>query len=297
MLEKLTTEKRNENSMTLDEMSTHEIISLMNKEDENVIKAVHQELDAIEKVIEQCIRVIKNDGRIIYVGAGTSGRIGLLDAVECPPTFKMSPDKVIGILAGGIDQMYAKEEAEDSYELGQEQMKELNLSANDIVIGLAASGRTPFVIGALDYANSIKATSACIACNKNSELSKHASFAIEIDNGPEILTSSTRLKAGTSQKMVCNMISTATMIRLGKVYENLMVDVDVSNEKLYHRWLSIVQSATSCSIQEAKDLYIQAKQNAKVAICMYKLKISYSQAIQALDKYHGIVKDVINNYK
>lgn len=295
MLEKLTTEKRNKNSMTLDTMSTKEIISLMNKEDENVIKAVNQELDAIEKVIEKCIEVIKNDGRIIYVGAGTSGRIGLLDAIECPPTFKMDPNQVIGILAGGNDQMFAKEEAEDSYELGQEKMKKLTLNANDIVIGLAASGRTPFVIGALDYANKLKAITACIVCNKNTKMAKHVSFPIEIDNGPEILTGSTRLKAGTAQKMVCNMISTATMVRLGKVYENLMVDVDVSNEKLYQRWLSIVKSATSCNEQEAKELYKQAHHNAKAAICMYKLKISYDEAIIKLNKYHGFVKDVIKN--
>lgn len=213
MLEKLTTEKRNEKSYNLDEMSTHEIISLMNSEDQQVIKAVHKELSSIEKVIDQCVKSIQKDGRIIYVGAGTSGRIGLLDAVECPPTFGMDPNRVIGVLAGGTNQMYAKEEAEDSYELGQKNMEELSINNKDIVIGLAASGRTPFVIGALDFANNVHAVTACVVCNKNTEIAKHVSFPIEIDNGPEVLTGSTRLKAGTSQKMVCNMITTTTMVR------------------------------------------------------------------------------------
>lgn len=295
MLEKLTTEKRNEKSMNLDEMSIMDTISLMNEEDKKVIEAVNKELPSIEKVIIKCIEALKNEGRIIYVGAGTSGRIGLLDAVECPPTFGMDPDRVIGVLAGGTNQMFAKEEAEDSYELGQQNMKELSLSSNDIIIGLAASGRTPFVIGALDHANAINATTACIVCNKNSEIAKHVTYPIEIDNGPEILTGSTRLKAGTSQKMVCNMITTTTMVQLGKVYENLMVDVDVSNEKLYERWLSIVQTATSCNKETAEELFEQSNHNAKAAICMYKLNISYQQAIEYLDKYEGRIKEVIKN--
>lgn len=295
MLEKLTTEKRNEKSYNLDEMSTHEIISLMNSEDQQVIKAVHKELSSIEKVIDQCVKSIQKDGRIIYVGAGTSGRIGLLDAVECPPTFGMDPNRVIGVLAGGTNQMYAKEEAEDSYELGQKNMEELSINNKDIVIGLAASGRTPFVIGALDFANNVHAVTACVVCNKNTEIAKHVSFPIEIDNGPEILTGSTRLKAGTSQKMVCNMITTTTMIKLGKVYENLMVDVDVSNEKLYERWLSIVQTATNCNKEQAKELFDKSNHNAKAAICMYKLSIPFQKAMSLLEEYSGSVKEVIKN--
>lgn len=295
MLEKLTTEKRNEKSYNLDEMSTHEIISLMNSEDQQVIKAVHKELSSIEKVIDQCVKSIQKDGRIIYVGAGTSGRIGLLDAVECPPTFGMDPNRVIGVLAGGTNQMYAKEEAEDSYELGQKNMEELSINNKDIVIGLAASGRTPFVIGALDFANNVHAVTACVVCNKNTEIAKHVSFPIEIDNGPEVLTGSTRLKAGTSQKMVCNMITTTTMIKLGKVYENLMVDVDVSNEKLYERWLSIVQTATNCNKEQAKELFDKSNHNAKAAICMYKLSIPFQKAISLLEEYSGSVKEVIKN--
>lgn len=296
MLEKLVTEKRNMHSMKLDEMSTFEIISLMNEEHKNVIKAVKNELPSIKKIIDQCIKVIKKGGRIIYVGAGTSGRIGLLDAVECPPTFGMDPSRVVGVLAGGANQAFAKEEAEDSYDLGQENMKELSVNENDIIIGLAASGRTPFVIGALDYGNEINALTACVVCNKNSEIAKHVLYPVEIDNGPEILTGSTRLKAGTSQKMVCNMISTATMIGLGKTYENLMVDVDVSNEKLYQRWLNIVQTATNCSEKEAKVLYIESNHNAKVAICMYKLNISFQEAGKLLEQFDGSVKNAIRKY-
>lgn len=295
MLEKLTTEKRNVNSMNLDEMSTLEIISLMNREDRNVIDAVNKELSSIEKVIEACVGVIKNGGRIIYVGAGTSGRIGLLDAVECPPTFGMDPNRVIGVLAGGQNQLYAKEEAEDSYDLGKKNMMELNVDSKDILIGLAASGRTPFVLGALDYGTHVGAVTACVVCNKNTEISKHVALPIEIDNGPEILTGSTRLKAGTSQKMVCNMISTATMIRSGKVYENLMVDVDVSNEKLYHRWLSIVKTTTKCSVEEAKELYEKSNHNAKAAICMYKLNISLDESLEKLANNNGFVKGVLDD--
>lgn len=211
MLEKLTTEKRNKKSMNLDEMSIMDTISLMNDEDKKVIKAVNKEFPSIEKVIIKCVEVIKHEGRIIYVGAGTSRRIGLLDAVGCPPTFGMDPSRVVGILAGGMNQMFAKEETEGSYELGQQNMKEISPSSNDIVIGLSASEKVPFVIGALDYTNVINASTVCVVCNKNSEIAKHVTYPIEVDNGPEILTGSTRLKAGTSQKMICNMITTTTI--------------------------------------------------------------------------------------
>lgn len=297
MLDKLTTEQRNKNSMNLDELSTLEIIELMNKEDSCVIQAVNKELVSIEKVIEETITCLRKGGRLLYVGAGTSGRIGMLDAVECPPTFGLSPDKVIGILAGGTDQIYAKEEAEDSYDLGYNDMIKYAVTNKDIVIGIAASGRTPYVMGALDYANSVGASSASIACNKFTAISKHAKLVIEVDNGPEIVTGSTRLKAGTAQKMICNMITTASMIRLGKVYENLMVDVDVSNEKLQERWYSIVMQATNCSKEEAIELYNNAKGNAKAAICMCKLEIDYCNALLELEKHDFIVKDVSKAHK
>lgn len=295
MLERLTTEKRNPASMDLDELSTLEIIRLMNKEDINVVCAVKRELENVEKVIKKTVECLKKNGRLIYVGAGTSGRIGLLDAVECPPTFSMEPEKVVGVLAGGTDQMCAKEEQEDNYELGQADMKKLKINKNDIIIGLAASGRTPYVIGAIDYANSINAATASIACNRNAEISKHAQLSVELDNGPEILTGSTRLKAGTSQKMVCNMISTASMIALGKVYENLMVDVDVSNEKLYSRWLNIVMCITGCTVEKAEEVYELSHHNAKIAICMIKLGYNYEQASELLAGEYVSVKQVLKN--
>ena len=294
MLEKLTTEKRNPDTMKLDEYSVMEIIETMNKEDLNVIAAVKRELKSIEQVIVQTVECIRKGGRLIYVGAGTSGRIGMLDAVEYPPTFGMDPSRVVGVLAGGESQMFAKEEAEDSYELGQQRMEQLNVNENDIVVGLAASGRTPYVIGALDYANEHKAVTASVACNKQAVISAHATYPVELDNGPEVLTGSTRLKAGTSQKMVCNMISTASMIRLGKVYQNMMVDVDVSNEKLYARWQNIVMTATGCDTSEAEKVYELSGRNAKTAICMILMEYTKEEAEQALIKANGFVKDVVN---
>lgn len=296
-LNKLTTETRNPKTFNIDELSVLETLQLMNEEDHYVAEAVKNELESIEKVVKQTIHCLKNDGRLIYVGAGTSGRIGILDAVECPPTFGMDPNKVVGLLAGGINQAFAKEEAEDSYDLGIEDMKNINLNENDILIGMAASGRTPYVIGALDYANSIHASTASITCNKGAEISKHANLVIEIDNGPEILTGSTRLKAGTSQKLVCNMISTVSMIGLGKVYENLMVDVDVSNEKLYQRWLNIVCVATGCEEDEAKTYYEPSHHNAKTAIVMILLGMDYETAKSSLERNDGFVKRVIKNEK
>lgn len=293
MLEHLVTEKRNPASMQLDQLPVLEIIRLMNQEDQKVVAAVERALPAVERVIEQAVCSMKAGGRIIYVGAGTSGRIGLLDAVECPPTFGLAPERVVGVLAGGESQMFAKEEAEDSAELGHQAMERLALTGQDLVIGLAASGRTPFVLGAVDYAAEVGAATACVVCNPGSELAKHVKLPIEIDNGPEVLTGSTRLKAGTSQKMVCNMISTATMVRLGKVYQNLMVDVDVSNEKLYHRWLSIVQTAAGCTPEQAAALYEPAHHNAKAAICMFRRNIPYETALAELEEKGGMVADVL----
>lgn len=292
-LKKLITEQRNENSMNMDEFTTLEVLQLMNREDLNVVAAVQKVLPDVEQVVRETMKALKSGGRLIYVGAGTSGRIGVLDAVESPPTFGMSPDQVIGLLAGSR-QSSEKEEAEDHAEFGKNDLVELQVNEKDIVIGLAASGRTPYVIGALDYANEVGACTASIGCNIGCEISKHAKFPIEINNGPEILTGSTRLKAGTSQKMVCNMISTASMIGLGKTYRNLMVDVDVSNEKLYARWLNIVMEATGCTKEEAEECYEKSKHSAKAAICMLKLGCDYEQAKRSLEENDGIVARVLN---
>lgn len=292
MLDKLTTEQRNPETMDLDELSTVEIIKKMNEEDNKVIAAVNKELPAIAKIIDEVALCLKKGGRLIYMGAGTSGRIGLLDAVECPPTFGMDPSRVIGLLAGN-DKDQAKEEAEDDADLGKKDLQQIELSSKDIVIGLAASGRTPYVIGGLDYANMVGAKTAAIACNKNAEISKHAKLFVEVDNGPEVLSGSTRLKAGTSQKMICNMISTASMIKLGKVYENLMVDVDVSNEKLYHRWIGIVMSATGCDQKTAEAMYELSEHSAKAAICMLKLNCNLDKAKELLEHNDGSIKKAL----
>lgn len=243
-LEKLTTEKRNKITMNLDEMSPYEIISIMNKEDQKVLDAVHDALPQIEKVFEWTTESLQKKGRIIYIGAGTSGRLGILDAVECPPTFGVSYDTVVGVIAGGEGAFVKAEEgAEDNPELGKEDLRRIQLKADDVVIGLAASGRTPYVIGALQYAKQVGCRTVAIVCNANTKIAGEADCSIELLTGPEILTGSTRLKAGTAEKMVLNMISTVSMVGIGKVYQNLMVDMRQTNEKLVTRAENIVMEA------------------------------------------------------
>src|SRR5690625_6487668 len=213
MLERLSTEKRNPQTMHLDEMSIREILETMNREDRSVPDSIASELENIEMVVKSVILSFQEGGRLIYVGAGTSGRLGILDAVECVPTVNVSPETVQGFIAGGMNAFTtAVEGAEDSLDAGEQDMKSAAISDKDIVIGIAASGRTPYVISALDYANKQGARTAAISCNKDAEISKHAEMAIEVETGPEVLTGSTRLKAGTAQKIVLNMISTAAMI-------------------------------------------------------------------------------------
>ena len=231
---------------------------------------------------------------MIYVGAGTSGRLGILDAVECVPTFGVSPDLVQGFIAGGMKAFtVAVEGAEDSVYLGEEDMKSINLTENDTVIGIAASGRTPYVIGALNYARELNAKTAAISCNKNAEISKHAELVIEIETGPEVLTGSTRLKAGTAQKLVLNMISTASMIGIGKVYENLMVDVLSTNEKLTERSKRIIMEATEVDYETAATYYEKAQHHVKTAIVMILLECSYNEAVQKLTESNGFVRKSI----
>jgi N-acetylmuramic acid 6-phosphate etherase len=294
MLEKLATETRNPNTMQLDEMSPREILIAMNQEDKTVPETVENEIDSIEKVVKAVIHSFNNGGRLIYVGAGTSGRLGILDAVECVPTFGVSPNQVQGLIAGGIKAFtVAVEGAEDSGPLGEEDMKSINLTENDTVIGIAASGRTPYVIGALNYARELNATTAAISCNKNAEMSKHADIAIEIETGPEVLTGSTRLKAGTAQKLVLNMISTASMIGIGKAYENLMVDVQATNEKLIERSKRIIMEATQVDYETAASYYEQAQHHVKTAIVMILLKCSYNEAVEKLTESNGFVRQSI----
>lgn len=293
-LEKLTTEKRNEKTMQLDEMTIEEILYLMNKEDQSVPISVEKEIPQIKKVVDAIIEVFQNEGRLIYIGAGTSGRLGVLDAAECVPTFGTSPKKVVGLIAGGMSAMtVAVEGAEDSEELAKGDLKDLNLTDKDIVIGIAASGRTPYVVGGLKYANDIGATTGSISCNKNSIISTYATIPIEVEVGPEILTGSTRLKSGTAQKLVLNMLSTISMVGIGKVYKNLMVDVQPTNEKLVERSKNIIMQATDCSYEKASESFEKANRDVKLAIVMLLTNLGMEEAKERLKQAKGFVRKTL----
>lgn len=295
-LTKLTTETRNRDTINLDRMTSIEIATIMNKEDEKVIESVKDALPKIAEVIDICTETLEGGGRIIYMGAGTSGRLGLLDAVECPPTFGVSSDLVVGLIAGGQTAFIkAVEGAEDSETLGVDELKELNLTNKDIVIGLAASGRTPYAIYGLKYAREIGCKTAVVVCNKNSEMAKYSDVAIELVVGPEVLTGSTRLKAGTAQKMVLNMISTGSMVGIGKTYENLMVDVMQTNEKLITRSENIIIEATAADRDTARKALKDAKGKVKTAIIMILLKCNYDEAEKRLKMVNGHVRYALEN--
>lgn len=293
-INQLTTEKRNPNTMHLDQMSVGQVLELMNKEDQQVPEAIAEALGQIEAAVETIIQSLKAGGRLIYFGAGTSGRLGVLDAAECVPTFGVSPDLVVGLIAGGDKAMVeAVEGAEDSLTLAEEDFKKLNLNANDTVVGIAASGRTPYVIGGLQYAQSIGAKTVSIACNKEAKISGYAQIPIEVDCGPEILTGSTRLKAGTAQKLILNMLSTVSMIGIGKVYQNLMVDVQATNEKLEERSKRIIMAATECSYEEAASYFEAANHKVKVAIVMILTNLDATEASRKINAANGFVNQVL----
>jgi N-acetylmuramic acid 6-phosphate etherase len=292
MLEKLTTELRNPKSMDLDKKSVKEILLLMNEEDSTVPLAIKKEIDKIESAVSETIKAFRNGGRLIYVGAGTSGRLGILDASECPPTFGVDHSLVQGLIAGGEKAILkAIEGAEDDEEQGSNDLKAIGLNEKDVVVGIAASGRTPYVIGALKYANEVGASTVSISNNKNSVIGKIAKIAIEVETGPEVLTGSTRLKAGTAQKLILNMISTTSMIGIGKVYENLMVDVQPTNKKLVERSKRIIMEATGVDYETAQNYFEKANQQVKPAIVMILLNCSYEEAIDKLDKANGFIRN------
>lgn len=293
-LKKLTTEQRHPDTYELDMMTPLEIITIMNQEDMKVNEAIKKELPKIAQVIEWCTKALKDKGRIIYIGAGTSGRLGLLDAAECPPTFGVDHNTVVGLLAGGAEAFQkAIEGAEDSTDLAQHDMEEIHVNKNDVVIGIAASGRTPYVIHGLIYAKSLGCKTVAISNNANSEMAAVADLAIEPITGPEVLTGSTRLKSGTSQKLVLNMISTASMVGIGKVYQNLMVDVMQTNKKLITRAENIVMSATQCDRTTAQNTLQQAQGRVKVAITMILLQCDETQALNMLDKTQGHIRPCV----
>lgn len=293
-LSDLTTETRNEKTMNLDELSTAEILKIMNSEDQKVAQRVGKVLPDITQAVEQIILSFNKKGRLFYIGAGTSGRLGVLDAAECIPTFGINPKMVQGLIAGGMKAMtIAVEGAEDSLELGARDLQSQNLTNKDIVVGIAASGRTPYVIGGLDYAKKVGAATISLACNDHAKISKHADINIEIAVGPEVLTGSTRLKSGTAQKLVLNMLSTASMVGIGKVYKNLMVDVKPTNAKLVERSKHIIMEATDVSYTVANDMFEKAGKDVKLAIVMILTNVDLNEAKKRLQVAKGFVRKTI----
>lgn len=291
----LTTEQRNPATMHIDSMSTLDMVKTINQEDQKVAIAVGTQDKKIAQAIDEAAKRYSEGGRLIYIGAGTSGRLGVLDAVELVPTYGIKPERAMGLTAGGKNAMYlAVEGAEDSPELAQKDLKDLNLKQNDVVLGLAASGRTPYVIGGLDYANKVGALTISIACVKNSKIGQHAKIVIEAVVGPEVITGSTRMKAGTAQKMILNTISTGVMIKQGKVYENVMIDVKPTNSKLIDRACRIIQITTDATIAEAKETLKKANNDVGLAIIMLKNKQSLDQAKALLSDADGNVAKVLN---
>ena len=293
-LKNMSTETRNQNTMNLDIMSPLEVVTVMNQEDAKVPEAIKPALPNIAQCVTWAIESIEAGGRIVYMGAGTSGRLGVLDAVECPPTFGVAPEVVVGLIAGG-EKAFVKavEGAEDSRELGRQDLIDINLEKRDIVIGIAASGRTPYVLGGLAYAQEVGCHTVGISCNPGSAVGAAAELAIEVVPGPECLTGSTRLKSGTCQKLILNMISTATMVGCGKAYHNLMVDVMQTNEKLVVRAQNIVMEATGCEREVAAEKIAIAGGNAKTAITMILADCGLEEAKERLAKAKGHVREAI----
>lgn len=293
-LNKIATEQRNDKTMHIDELSTLEMVKLINDEDKMVAVAVEKELGHIAQAVDLIAEKLRQGGRLIYMGCGTSGRLGILDAVECPPTYSTDPDQVVGLIAGGTGAIFkAVEGAEDDKELGVEDLKKISACEKDVVVGIAASGRTPYVIGGMEYAKSLGIRVVGVTCCPGSDIDTLADIGIAPMPGPEVVTGSTRMKSGTAQKMVLNMLSTGAMIRLGKVYGNLMVDVKPSNEKLINRCVSIVQSATGKTAEEAKAVLEQCGYHPKTAIVMILRKVSAEDARKALELAEGHVANAI----
>lgn len=285
-LSTLITEQRNPNSMHVDSLSALEIVQLMNDEDKQVPLAIEKCLPQIAQAVECIVAAFQQGGRLVYIGAGTSGRLGVLDASECPPTFGVSPEMVKGIIAGGERALrHPIEGAEDSKSQAVVDLQTIQFSSKDVLVGIAASGRTPYVIGALEYAKSLGSVTASIASNPNSAMANIVDIAIDTVVGPEVLTGSSRLKSGTAQKLVLNMLTTASMILMGKCYQNLMVDVQASNEKLKARAIRIVMQATDCDKALAEETLKQADQNAKLAIMMILSGLERAQAEALLEKH------------
>ncbi|MDW2300814.1 N-acetylmuramic acid 6-phosphate etherase [Vibrio alginolyticus] len=293
-LSHLVSEGRNPDTMDIDLLPSLDIVQRINQQDKLVPLAVEKVLPEIAEAVDKITEAFKVGGRLFYIGAGTSGRLGVLDASECPPTFGTDPEMVVGIIAGGKEAMFrAKEGAEDDPTLGEQDLKENTLTQRDVVVGIAASGRTPYVIGGLEYANELGATTVALSCNPDSPIADIADIAISPVVGPEALTGSTRLKSGTAQKLVLNMLTTASMIRLGKSYQNLMVDVKATNAKLVARAARIVMQATDCTNQEAKTALKETDYDAKLAILMILTGLDRESATEQLNAKQGYLRKVV----
>ncbi|EJL6979592.1 N-acetylmuramic acid 6-phosphate etherase [Vibrio cholerae] len=297
-LSHLVSEGRNPDTMDIDLLSSQEIVERLNQQDKQVPLAVEAVLPQISQAVDKITAAFKQGGRLIYLGAGTSGRLGVLDASECPPTFGVSDQMVIGLIAGGKEAMFtAQEGAEDNATLGAHDLQQIDFSSKDVLVGIAASGRTPYVIGALEYANDLGATTIALSCNPDSPIAEIAQIAISPVVGPEALTGSTRLKSGTAQKLVLNMLTTASMIRLGKSYQNLMVDVRATNRKLIARAVRIVMQATDCQREEAEALLKESHNNAKLAILMHLTGMNYEQATAKLSQSDGFLRRAMEEHE
>lgn len=293
-LQKIATEQRNPNTMNIDTLSTLDMVKLINQEDHRVADAVGEVTDKIAQAVDVIAEKLAAGGRLIYCGAGTSGRLGILDAVECPPTYSTDPETVQALMAGGYGAIFkAVEGAEDSKELGVQDMQNIHFGPKDVLVGIAASGRTPYVRGCMEYAKRLGAPTVAVTCCPGSELDQFADIGIAPAPGPEVVTGSTRMKSGTAQKMVLNMLSTGAMIKLGKVYGNLMVDVKPSNEKLIRRCVTIVCSAAECTEAEATKALEECDYRPKVAIVMVLRGVDAETACAMLQKAEGRIAKVL----
>lgn len=292
----LDTEKPNANTKNIDQLGTLDIVKLINSEDKKVAESVEAALPAISAAIDGIYEKLKAGGRLVYAGAGTSGRLGLLDAVECPPTFGVDYDMVIALLAGGKDAFIkAKEGAEDKEALGVQDLQSIQFTSNDALVGIAASGRTPYVKGAMEYAQSIGAFTVSLTCTQNAQIAPYATVDISLQPGAEVITGSTRMKSGTAQKMVLNMLSTVAMIKLGKTYGNLMVDLKATNEKLVSRAKSIVCMATDVDEKRAEEVLKLCGYSAKNAILMILANVDYETSKETLAKFEGRIYPSLKN--
>ncbi len=294
-LSSLVTETRNVASENIDELDTLSMLKVINQEDQKVALAIDAILPAVASAVDVIVEAFSRGGRLVYAGAGTSGRLGILDASECPPTFGVSPEQVIGLIAGGHPAILkAVENAEDNQRQGARDVESLQFSSRDVLVGIAASGRTPYVLGAMEYASSVGATVIAISCNPSSPISLAADIALEPVVGAEVVTGSSRMKAGTAQKLILNMLSTGAMIQSGKVYGNLMVDVEATNAKLVERQKKIVMEATECSLPEAVSALAESKGHCKTAIVMILTGQSAQQATDALTENNGFIRRAIS---